>query len=110
MAYKPFFSPFCLLFKLIFVLSVAGCQTFIGQVVVRCADGSVETSMTAAGSWQGRDGPVVFDHFFHGETYDARLEVRLLRMTRKFKKASSFVPCHAGAGVGQSPAVRAAGQ
>lgn len=50
-------------------------QMFINQLVVTCSDGFSEVFVSKASGWQGRMGPVVWDHLFHGETYDARREI-----------------------------------
>ena len=39
------------------------------------ADGSVATLQTTAAGWRTRHGPIVYDHSWHGEIYDARKEV-----------------------------------
>jgi len=44
-------------------------------LTVTMEDGSTHTIDTsAAETWEGRVGPVVWDHFFHGETYDGSLD------------------------------------
>ena len=52
-----------------------GDQTaFAMQLVIRYADGEVETICTDS-NWLGCDSPVVFSEIYHGETYDASLEI-----------------------------------
>jgi alpha-L-rhamnosidase len=52
-----------------------GDQTgFAMQLVIRYTDGEVETICTDS-SWKGCDSPVVFAEIYHGETYDASLEI-----------------------------------
>eukprot|EP00038_Savillea_parva_P007047 m.167528 g.167528 ORF g.167528 m.167528 type:complete len:1197 (+) comp12839_c0_seq1:59-3649(+) len=42
---------------------------------VELADGSVKELVTdTSGNWQARHGPIVYDHLWHGEIYDARQE------------------------------------
>jgi hypothetical protein len=43
-------------------------------LLVTMADGTTHTFKTAAGgsSWKYRHGPIVYDHLWHGEIYDAR--------------------------------------
>ena len=45
-----------------------GCRALLLKVAVTMADGSVHTLETAPGTFEARAGPVVWDHFFHGET------------------------------------------
>jgi hypothetical protein len=54
-----------------------GCRALQLQLVVQMADGTelVHTTNTQEGVWQCRQGPIVWDHLFHGETYDARLDI-----------------------------------
>ena len=52
-----------------------GCRALILQLVVTMADGSVVRHGTNTNDWQVRQGPIVWDHLFHGETYDAALEL-----------------------------------
>ena len=52
-----------------------GDQTaFVMQLVIRYADGEVETICTDT-NWRGCDSPAVFSEIYHGETYDASLEI-----------------------------------
>jgi hypothetical protein len=49
-----------------------GCRAAIAAVVVTLADGSTRRLDTSNASvWTAEPGPVVWDHFFHGETFDA---------------------------------------
>jgi alpha-L-rhamnosidase len=53
-----------------------GCRALMLKVDVIMADGSthsVDTSNPV--EWEARTGPVVWDHFFHGESYDATLDL-----------------------------------
>ena len=44
-----------------------GTRAFLCRLVVEFADGSARVLDTAdASRWQARDGPVAWDHFFHG--------------------------------------------
>jgi alpha-L-rhamnosidase len=58
-----------------------GCRALALQLVVEYEDAAavpdtVLTTFAGAGSpWVGRQGPVSWDHLFHGETFDARLDV-----------------------------------
>lgn len=52
-----------------------GCQTFIAFVNITYEDGSSYTYTSNIHDWVGRNGPVVWDHLFHGETFDARLNL-----------------------------------
>lgn len=47
---------------------------FAMQLVLRYEDGREELVCTGA-DWQGADAPVVFSEIYHGETYDAALEI-----------------------------------
>ena len=49
-----------------------GCRAFVMMLSVTMADGTelVHTSNAKGGEWQCRQGPVLWDHLFHGETYD----------------------------------------
>lgn len=52
-----------------------GDQTaFAMQLVLRYEDGREETVCTGE-DWKGADAPVVFSEIYHGETYDASLEI-----------------------------------
>lgn len=54
-----------------------GCRALILQLVVDMDDGStIAHTSRPDGSWHCRHGPVVWDHLFHGETYDARRELQ----------------------------------
>lgn len=50
-----------------------GCRGLILAVQVEMGDGSVHRLESAPSGWQARAGPVAWDHFFHGETFDATL-------------------------------------
>eukprot|EP01052_Picozoa_sp_SAG31_P005496 SAG31_NODE_242_length_19350_cov_3.043998_15_plen_1073_part_00 len=59
-----------------------GCRAFVLQLSVKIDDGTellyttnTQGSGGAGGQWQCRQGPVIWDHLYHGETYDARYEV-----------------------------------
>lgn len=52
-----------------------GCRALILLVVVHTSDGATHTAVSRADDWVLRSGPVVYDHLFHGEIYDARLEL-----------------------------------
>lgn len=45
-----------------------------GQLCLTFADGTSEVIPTDT-SWQFTDSPVVYNHIYHGETYDARMEI-----------------------------------
>jgi len=49
-----------------------GCQALLLQLVVTQTDGR-KWGLVSNEQWEGRQGPVVWDHLFHGETFDARL-------------------------------------
>jgi alpha-L-rhamnosidase len=49
-------------------------RALILKVVVTMADGSNHSLETAAAGWQARIGHITWDHFFHGEDYDGRIE------------------------------------
>lgn len=55
------------------------CRSFRMQLVVEMADGSVishvSTSRSEVAAWVGRQGPIVYDHEYHGEQYDRRMQV-----------------------------------
>jgi len=50
-------------------------RSFIMQLLFTMPDGRVESFVTddTSGAWSCRQGPIIWDHLFHGETYDARL-------------------------------------
>lgn len=54
----------------------AACRSFRLQLVVELAGGTtltfVTSSAAAEGGWVGRQGPVLYDHEYHGEIRDAR--------------------------------------
>lgn len=52
-----------------------GCRALVLQLVVTMSDGSVVRHGTNTNDWQVRQGPIVWDHLFHGETYDATFEL-----------------------------------
>lgn len=47
---------------------------FAMQLVIRYTDGEVETICTDS-SWLGADSPIIFSEIYHGESYDASLEI-----------------------------------
>lgn len=48
----------------------------LARLVVTYEDGNVDTIVTNESDWKSSDeGPITSDHFFNGETYDARKEV-----------------------------------
>merc|ERR1719174_538124 len=55
-----------------------GCRALALRIVVEYASARADTVLTtfagADSPWFGRQGPVTWDHFFHGETFDARLD------------------------------------
>ena len=53
-----------------------GCRAFLLRLEVTLADGTTFEHVSGSGSdWICRQSPIIWDHLFHGETYDARLEV-----------------------------------
>lgn len=46
----------------------------LAQLEVSFADGTRETFVTDT-SWKWHNSPIVYDHIYHGETYDANLEI-----------------------------------
>jgi alpha-L-rhamnosidase len=46
---------------------------FVLQLVIETADGK-EKLVVTDDSWQGHTAPILYDSFYNGETYDARLE------------------------------------
>eukprot|EP00665_Eupelagonemidae_sp_cell47_P006968 gene6968-3343_t len=52
-----------------------GCRAFRLQLVAEMDDGGVETLVSRGGGaparWVGRAGPLLYDHEYHGEIYDA---------------------------------------
>ena len=63
-------------------LGLAGCRALRLQIVVAGSAGSVRrfvssTHGPSGGStpWVGRQGPIVYDHLWHGEIYDGRLSL-----------------------------------
>ena len=53
----------------------AACRSFRMQLVVEMEDGSVFTHVSSVKGWEGRWGPIVYDHEYHGEIYDSRREL-----------------------------------
>ena len=52
-----------------------GCRALLLRVNVTMEDGTTVTlDTTDAGPWECREGPVLWDHFFHGETFDGRVD------------------------------------
>jgi alpha-L-rhamnosidase len=52
-----------------------GMRAVMMALEVTMEDGSTHTVDTSvAGAWEGRVGPILWDHFFHGETYDGSLD------------------------------------
>ena len=51
-----------------------GCRALIFKLELTMEDGTVVEHVSTP-DWVGRQSPVVFDHLFHGETYDARREI-----------------------------------
>lgn len=49
-----------------------GCRALLAKVDVTLANGTHLYLATTPDSWEVAPGPVVWDHFFHGETYGAR--------------------------------------
>lgn len=56
---------------------------FLMQLVVDYDDGSQETFVTDE-SWKAYPSPITRDSFYHGETYDARLEIPLWDFPEEF--------------------------
>ena len=54
-----------------------GCKALILSLVAEFANGTSVTlaSTSSAKRWETRGGPIAYDHLFHGETYDARIEI-----------------------------------
>jgi hypothetical protein len=53
-----------------------GCRALLLRVVVTMADGSTHVADTSnPADWQARAGPILWDHFFHGETYDGTVDI-----------------------------------
>jgi hypothetical protein len=52
-----------------------GCRAGVVQIYVEHASAVPTTMCTDVRRWYGRQGPITWDHLFHGETYDARLEL-----------------------------------
>jgi alpha-L-rhamnosidase len=46
----------------------------LAQLQLEYSDGSSEIIVTDT-TWKWHDSPIVFDHIYHGETYDANLEI-----------------------------------
>ena len=57
--------------------SETACRTFRMQLVVELGDGSVVTHVSSSrpteARWYGRQGPIVYDHEYHGEQKDGRM-------------------------------------
>ena len=53
------------------------CRSFRMQLVVELGDGSVVTHVSSSrptvARWYGRQGPIVYDHEYHGEQKDGRM-------------------------------------
>jgi alpha-L-rhamnosidase len=75
-----------------------GCRAFIFKLELTMDDGTIVehvTSPAAAGPWAGRQSPIVWDHLFHGETYDARLEIEDWASPEGVVDASDWQPTRA---------------
>eukprot|EP00047_Mylnosiga_fluctuans_P000527 m.195091 g.195091 ORF g.195091 m.195091 type:complete len:1269 (+) comp10076_c0_seq31:2213-6019(+) len=48
-----------------------GCRAFYLQIAVEHEDGTQSTHHTTPDTWVARPSPIVWDHLFHGETYNA---------------------------------------
>ncbi|MFZ5429915.1 MAG: glycoside hydrolase family 78 protein [Bacteroidota bacterium] len=46
----------------------------LAQLQIEYSDGSADM-VTTDTTWKWHDSPIVFDHIYHGETYDANLEI-----------------------------------
>lgn len=44
-------------------------------LVAELSDGSTHTLVSSTKGWKSRHGPIVYDHLWHGETYDSRQEL-----------------------------------
>ena len=51
-----------------------GCRAFILHLDVTLVNGTRVHFYSNTADWKCRQGPTVWDHLFHGETYDSRLE------------------------------------
>ena len=73
-----------------------GCRAFLFKLEVTLADGSVFEHTSGTGSdWSCRQSPIIWDHLFHGETYDARLEVEDWASPKGVMKAADgWSPTH----------------
>ena len=47
-------------------------RAFRMMLLITLLNGTELSVVTAASSWQARHGPIVYDHLWHGEIYDAR--------------------------------------
>ena len=52
-----------------------GCRALILKVIVTMSDGSTHSIETQPAGWEARAGPVTWDHFFHGEDFDGRVDL-----------------------------------
>jgi alpha-L-rhamnosidase len=50
-------------------------RAFLLVLVATLSDGSEHTLVSTPGGWRSRHGPIVYDHLWHGEIYDARQEL-----------------------------------
>lgn len=50
-----------------------GPNRFLAELVLTFADGTQQVVATD-GTWKGVESPITYDHIYHGEHYDARLE------------------------------------
>ena len=55
----------------------SGCRALILRIVVTMSDGSehILDSSNPSADWSVSPGPVAWDHFFHGETYNGRVSI-----------------------------------
>jgi hypothetical protein len=52
-----------------------GIRAVVLKLLVTMDDGSTHTLDTSdPATWEARTGPVIWDHFFHGETFDGSLD------------------------------------
>lgn len=81
----------------------SGMRAVMMRLSVTMEDGSthsLDTSSTDA--WEGRVGPVLWDHFFHGETMDGSLDPEWTTAAGEEKSSAAYPAGHAQA---WSPAV-----
>jgi len=73
-----------------------GCRAFILNLTLEHNDENNITTTTVGtndpSDWQARSGPIIYDHLFHGETYDARIDMDWNGTSTSWHVAQEIIP------------------